>query len=79
MPFPSLPLPGPETLSNTELLVLQTMLLEYVREIARIINERDERVAKDTGLDFPKFDTTSEMAGSEKRLPSDATRTGPGT
>jgi hypothetical protein len=53
-------LPLPETLTNEELLEVESMLLAYVREIARVITERIHRVAAETGLDMPKLQTDTE-------------------
>jgi hypothetical protein len=57
-------LPLPESLTNEELLNMESVLLDYVREIARVITERVHRVAAETGLDLPKLqaDTKSETA-----------------
>jgi hypothetical protein len=53
-------LPLPHTLSSDELLALEVMLLEYVREIAQIISERVDQVAAKTGLDLAKLDSDPE-------------------
>jgi hypothetical protein len=60
-----LDLPLPNTLTSEELLAMEVMLLEYVREIARIITERVRQTAAETGLDLAKLETDPDMPGPE--------------